>query len=90
MCTCVSPSVVALFISNCCNINQSIFAMFCIRAAAKCPVGKFSYDGREPCRPCPKGFYQDSEGMQKCLQCSEDTTLQEASISSDNCTVQGG
>ena len=92
MCTCVSPSVVVLFINSIChNIDQSIFSMFCIWAAAKCPMGKFSYDGMEPCRPCPKGFYQDKEGMKECTQCSEKTTtLEEASFSGDNCTVDGG
>ena len=90
MCTCVSPVVVLFINSICYNVNQRIFAMFCIRAAATCPVGKFSYDGMEPCHPCPKGFYQDKEGMKECTQCSGTTTLEEASFSKDNCTVDGG
>ncbi|KAI0210194.1 hypothetical protein LSAT2_005067 [Lamellibrachia satsuma] len=52
-----------------------------------CAAGNFSYDGREPCRPCPIGFYQDQEGQKNCMACATNTTAQEASISTDNCTA---
>ena len=41
---------------------------FVLWLQTECQVGKFSYNDREPCRPCPKGFYQDTEGEQSCTQ----------------------
>ncbi|KAI0233875.1 hypothetical protein LSAT2_015885 [Lamellibrachia satsuma] len=54
---------------------------------AECAPGNFSYDGREPCRPCPTGYYQDQEGQTDCTACSGNSTAQEGSTSSDNCTA---
>ena len=56
---------------------------------AKCAMGSFSYDGWEPCRPCPKGFYQGLLGQTACTVCTGNTTTpKNMSISSDNCTAQ--
>ncbi|KAL5020301.1 hypothetical protein ScPMuIL_003193 [Solemya velum] len=36
---------------------------------APCAPGTFSPDGLQPCTPCPKHFYQASEGSTFCLEC---------------------
>ena len=54
---------------------------------AECVPGNFSYDGREPCRPCPRGYYQHESGQTNCTACSGNSTAQEGSTSSDNCTA---
>ena len=56
---------------------------------AECAPGHFSYDGHEPCRPCPRGYYQDQPGQTDCTACSGQTTAQDGSTSTDNCTETG-
>jgi len=56
---------------------------------AECPVGHFSYDGHEPCRPCPRGFFQSTTGEKTCEPCSAKTTAEEGSDNTDKCTEKG-
>ena len=58
--------------------------------AAECAAGHFSYDGHEPCRPCPRGYYQHQSGQTDCIACSSrKTTAQEGSTRSDRCIETG-
>jgi hypothetical protein len=37
---------------------------------AKCKPGTYSDTGLEPCAPCPRNFFQFSEGMTSCFECA--------------------
>ena len=56
---------------------------------AECPVGNFSYDGHEPCRPCPRGFYQTTTRQTTCTQCTDTTTADEGSDNKNKCSETG-
>ena len=56
---------------------------------AECSPGHFSYDGHEPCRPCPRGYYQVKSGQRDCTACPGHQTAQEGSSSPDHCTGTG-
>ena len=58
--------------------------------ADECAPGHFSYDGRELCRPCRRGYYQYQSGKADCIACSSrKMTAQEGSTSSDRCIETG-
>ncbi|XP_032681239.1 sushi, von Willebrand factor type A, EGF and pentraxin domain-containing protein 1 isoform X1 [Odontomachus brunneus] len=42
-----------------------------------CPAGTFSGEKQEQCKPCPKGFYQNSERQGSCIQCPAGTYTKE-------------
>ncbi|CAN8032735.1 unnamed protein product, partial [Ixodes persulcatus] len=53
-----------------------------------CQPGSYSETGLEPCQPCPRGFYQTTQGQKTCQECRvPTTTLQKGSKSSFDCIV---
>jgi len=38
-----------------------------------CAEGSFGVDGREPCSPCPQGFFADAPGQSACSPCAPGT-----------------
>ncbi|GIY60800.1 sushi, von Willebrand factor type A, EGF and pentraxin domain-containing protein 1 [Caerostris darwini] len=51
-----------------------------------CEAGYFSHSGLQPCRPCPKGFYQSLAGQTMCIECSATfSTPDEASKDASDC-----
>uniref|UniRef100_A0A5S6QI65 Signal peptide, CUB and EGF-like domain-containing protein 2 n=1 Tax=Trichuris muris TaxID=70415 RepID=A0A5S6QI65_TRIMR len=50
--------------------NRAIYGASNIRGcAANCKAGYFSETGFEPCRPCPKGYFQNEDGRSSCKPC---------------------
>lgn len=67
------------------RLGEHFFSLF-FCWAAECEAGYFSYNGFEPCRACPRGYYQDTVSQTDCLSCGDDeSTADVASISASNC-----
>uniref|UniRef100_A0A4D5RGI3 Putative tyrosine kinase eph ephrin receptor family n=1 Tax=Ixodes scapularis TaxID=6945 RepID=A0A4D5RGI3_IXOSC len=82
--------------------TQQTFCQFCPRGSTTegigslvkdnckryCQPGSYSKNGLEPCQPCPRGFYQTTQGQKTCQECRvPTTTLQEGSKSSFDCIL---
>uniref|UniRef100_A0A182Y3Y1 Notch n=1 Tax=Anopheles stephensi TaxID=30069 RepID=A0A182Y3Y1_ANOST len=52
----------------------------------KCAAGTYSHTGLAPCSPCPKNYYQKSEGATSCSECpSGRRTDTVGSVTADDC-----
>ncbi|XP_018027289.2 sushi, von Willebrand factor type A, EGF and pentraxin domain-containing protein 1, partial [Hyalella azteca] len=51
-----------------------------------CTAGTYSDNGLEPCNPCPRNFYQPSQGKMTCVECpTGNRTINEGSTSASEC-----
>ena len=59
-------------------------------SADACPTGSYSDSGFEPCKKCPKHFFQSSRGKTTCFECSDTSyTEQEGTTTEVECKDGG-